>query len=214
MIRGPKTSRRSFTPQARPGEPKGVMLTHSNIVSNLIDSSNHLSFGQDDSALSVLPLSHVFERTAMNMYLHHGMGVYFGEALEKIGDNLREVHPTVFVGVPRIYEKIFAAVYEPAAGKRKTEPRAVNWAIEVGRKGAVHRQPSACAACGCALKHKLASRRSSRNGAKRWAVAFASWSPEVRRCQTSCAAFPGVRAADRSGLWVDGDVAGNHRRRD
>ena len=60
------------------GEPKGVMLSHSNMVSNLIDSSNHLDFGEKDTALSVLPLSHVFERQAMNMYLHHGMSVYFG----------------------------------------------------------------------------------------------------------------------------------------
>src|SRR5262249_40443638 len=84
------------------GEPKGVMLTHANLVSNLIDSSNHLEFGEKDSALSVLPLSHIFERQSMNMYLHHGMSVFFAEAMEKIGANLREVHPTVFVGVPRM----------------------------------------------------------------------------------------------------------------
>jgi len=87
------------------GEPKGVMLTNSNMVSNLIDSSNHLDFGEQDAALSVLPLSHSFERQAMNMYLHHGMSVYFG-SLDALGENLREVRPTVFVGVPRIYEKI------------------------------------------------------------------------------------------------------------
>src|SRR5262245_20396891 len=79
------------------GEPKGVMLSHANMVSNLIDSSNHLEFGAKDSALSVLPLSHSFERQAMNMYLHHGMSVYFGE-LETLGEYLREVKPTVFVG--------------------------------------------------------------------------------------------------------------------
>src|SRR5205814_2357472 len=67
------------------GEPKGVMLTHANMVSNLLDSSNHFEFGENDSALSVLPLSHGFERQAMNMYLYHGMGVYFGESLDKIG---------------------------------------------------------------------------------------------------------------------------------
>src|SRR5438105_4094943 len=89
------------------GEPKGVMLTHANMVSNLIDSSNHFEFNQRDVALSVLPLSHIFERQAMNMYLHHGMSVYFG-SLETLGENLKEVHPTVFVGVPRIYDKIIA----------------------------------------------------------------------------------------------------------
>jgi long-chain acyl-CoA synthetase len=117
------------------GEPKGVMLTHSNMVSNVIDSSNHLEFGERDRALSVLPLSHSFERQAMNMYLHHGMSVYFG-ALDSLGEYLREVHPTVFVGVPRIYEKILARVLDRAAAKGKLNAALVTWAIEVGRQWA------------------------------------------------------------------------------
>src|SRR6185369_7000192 len=64
------------------GEPKGVMLTHSNIVTNLIDSSDHLDFGEADAALSVLPLSHVYERQAMYMYLNQGIAVYFAESLQ------------------------------------------------------------------------------------------------------------------------------------
>src|SRR5437667_10514659 len=126
------------------GEPKGVMLTHANMISNLIDSSNHFAFGGKDSALSVLPLSHGFERQAMNMYLHHGMSVYFGESLERIGVNLREVHPTVFVGVPRIYEKILARVQERAAAKGKLNGALFAWAIEVGSQWAqlvANRQP-------------------------------------------------------------------------
>src|SRR5438876_10734688 len=107
------------------------MLTHANMVSNLLASSNHFKFGENDSALSVLPLSHGFERQAMNMYLHHGMSVYFGESLERIGVNLREVHPTVFVGVPRIYEKILARVQERAAAKGKLNGALFAWAIEV-----------------------------------------------------------------------------------
>src|SRR5204862_7095679 len=106
------------------GEPKGVMLTHANMVSNLIDSSNHLEFGEKDVALSVLPLSHIFERQAMNMYLHHGMSVYFG-SLENMGENLKEVRPTVFVGMPRIYEKIIARVQDRAAEKGKANARIV-----------------------------------------------------------------------------------------
>ncbi|HEV7844044.1 MAG TPA: AMP-binding protein, partial [Pyrinomonadaceae bacterium] len=82
------------------GEPKGVMLTHSNLVSNLIDSSGHLSFSEEDIALSVLPLSHVLERLAMYMYIYHGMSIYYAESLEKVGENFREVRPTVFIGVP------------------------------------------------------------------------------------------------------------------
>jgi len=118
------------------GEPKGVMLTHSNLVSNLIDSSGHLSFARDDSALSVLPLSHVLERLAMYMYLYHGMAVYFGESLETIGPNLREVKPTIFVGVPRIFEKIFTRVKEKTAEKGRLNVAILNWAFAVGKKHA------------------------------------------------------------------------------
>jgi len=118
------------------GEPKGVMLTHANMVSNLLASSNHFEFGETDSALSVLPLSHGFERQAMNMYLHHGMSVYFGESLDKIAINLREVHPTVFVGVPRIYEKILAKAKERAAEKGRTNGLLFDWAIETGKRWA------------------------------------------------------------------------------
>jgi long-chain acyl-CoA synthetase len=118
------------------GEPKGVMLTHSNLVSNLIDSAAHLSFKKDDSVLSVLPLSHVLERVAMYMYLYHGMAVYFGESLEMIGPNLREVRPTIFVGVPRIFEKIFARVKEKTAEKGKMNVAILNWAVAVGKEHA------------------------------------------------------------------------------
>ncbi len=138
------------------GEPKGVMLTHANMVSNLIDSSKHLAFGERDSALSVLPLSHIFERQAMNMYLHHGMSVYFGEALEKIGDNLREVHPTVFVGVPRIYEKILARVQERALAKGKLNGAVCNWAIEIGKQWAQLKARSLPIPFWLSLRHQLA----------------------------------------------------------
>jgi long-chain acyl-CoA synthetase len=120
------------------GEPKGVMLTHSNLVSNLIDSSGHLSFGEKDIALSVLPLSHVFERQAMYMYLHQGMAVYFAESLQTIGPNLREVRPTVLVGVPRIFEKIYARIRERAAEAGKVSAALLAWSVSVAREYAKH----------------------------------------------------------------------------
>ena len=115
------------------GEPKGVMLTQSNIVSNVIDCAGHLSFGESDRVLSVLPLSHIFERTAMYMYLHHGMAVYFAESLDTIGPNLREVKPTILVGVPRIFEKILARVKERSAEKGKANVALLTWAISVAK---------------------------------------------------------------------------------
>ena len=140
------------------GEPKGVMLSHSNMVSNLIDSSNHLEFGEQDSALSVLPLSHGFERQAMNMYLHHGMSVYFGESLNTIGANLREVHPTVFVGVPRIYEKILAKVKERAAARGKLNGTLCVWGIEIGSRCANLRSKRQRVPLWLSLKLKIADR--------------------------------------------------------
>ena len=116
------------------GEPKGVMLTHSNLVSNLIDSSGHLSFGEHDTALSVLPLSHVFERQAMYMYLHRGMAVYFAESLQTVGPNLREVQPTVLVGVPRIFEKIYARIQERAAEAGWLATTLLAWSVLVARE--------------------------------------------------------------------------------
>ncbi|HWN09029.1 MAG TPA: long-chain fatty acid--CoA ligase [Pyrinomonadaceae bacterium] len=140
------------------GEPKGVMLTHANLVSNLVDSSGHLAFGKTDSALSVLPLSHVLERMAMYMYLYHGMAIYFGESLEAIGANLREVRPTIFVGVPRIFEKIFARVKEKTAEKGRLNVAILNWAVDVGKEYAklTIRNQKIPAVLG--LKHKLADK--------------------------------------------------------
>lgn len=115
------------------GEPKGVMLTHSNLVTNLIDSSGHLSFGEHDTALSVLPLSHVFERQAMYMYLNQGMAVYFAETMQTVGPNLREVHPTVLVGVPRIFEKIYQRIRERAAEAGWLSAALLAWSVSVAK---------------------------------------------------------------------------------
>lgn len=140
------------------GEPKGVMLTHSNLVSNLIDSSGHHDFGEHDTALSVLPLSHVFERQAMYMYLHKGMAVYFAESLQTIGPNLREVRPTVLVGVPRIFEKIYQRIRERAAEKGKVATALLSWSISVAREYAKYvlaREPVPAL---LKLKHSIASK--------------------------------------------------------
>ena len=87
--------------------------------------------------LSVLPLSHVFERQAMYMYLHHGMAVYFAESLQTIGPNLREVRPTILVGVPRMFEKIYQRIRERAAEAGKLTWRLLAWSVAVGSEYAL-----------------------------------------------------------------------------
>jgi long-chain acyl-CoA synthetase len=140
------------------GEPKGVMLTHSNVVSNLIDTSDRLAFRPEDVVLSVLPLSHIFERGAMYMYLHHGTKIFFSEAMEKIGENMREVRPTVVIAVPRLFEKIYARIKEKAAEGGRLKTALLMWSVDVAKKWSrlvteKRRVPAALA-----LKHKLASR--------------------------------------------------------
>jgi long-chain acyl-CoA synthetase len=140
------------------GEPKGVMLTHANMVTNIIDSPQDLGFGESDSALSVLPLSHVFERQAMNLYLYHGMSVYFAESLDTIGANLREVHPTIFVGVPRIFEKILERAQDRAAASGRLQAAMFSWSMDVGREWARRTFNHETVSTWLSLKHKLADK--------------------------------------------------------
>jgi long-chain acyl-CoA synthetase len=140
------------------GEPKGVMLTHSNVVSNLVGTSERLAFTPEDVVLSVLPLSHVFERGAMYMYLHHGAKVFFAEAIDKIGENMREVHPTLVVAVPRLYEKVYERIKDKAAEGGKAKTAILTWAVWVARRWAhrvVWKRP---VPAWLSLQHKLASR--------------------------------------------------------
>jgi long-chain acyl-CoA synthetase len=140
------------------GEPKGVMLTHSNLVSNLIDCAGHLSFGEHDRVLSVLPLSHIFERTAMYMYISRGMAVFYAESLDTIGPNLREVNPTILVGVPRIFEKILARVKERSAEKGKFNVAMLTSALSVAKDYGRLRINKQHVPSYLALKHGLADK--------------------------------------------------------
>ncbi len=90
------------------GEPKGVMLTHRNLTSNIAQAMPAFTFAtHGERALSFLPLNHVFERTITYLYLRGGLSVWYAEGLEKIGDNLKEVKPIVFSTVPRLLEKVY-----------------------------------------------------------------------------------------------------------
>jgi long-chain acyl-CoA synthetase len=150
------------------GEPKGVMLTHSNIVTNLIDSSDHLDFGERDVALSVLPLSHIYERQAMYMYLNQGIAVYFAESLQAIAQNMREVRPTVLVGVPRMFEKIYARIQDRAAEAGKFPAALLAWAVSVGREYAGYELAHRPAPFVLRLKHFVATKLVFR----KWHAAF------------------------------------------
>ena len=138
------------------GEPKGVMLTHSNLVTNLVDSSGHLDFSPADSALSVLPFSHVFERLAMYMYQYHGMSIFYAESLDKIGANLKEVRPTIFIGVPRLFEKIYEAITARVTKEGGVKAKLFSWAVGVGKQWAQITNKGQSAGPVLGLKYKLA----------------------------------------------------------
>ncbi|MEO8042927.1 MAG: long-chain fatty acid--CoA ligase [Acidobacteriota bacterium] len=138
------------------GEPKGVMLTHTNILSNVIDAGEKYDFSIHDISLSVLPLTHVFERSAMYLYIFNGMSVFYAESVDKVPDNLREVRPTIFVGVPRIFEKVYAKAKLKAAQKGGIKEKIFDWAIEVAKQFAMKKERHAEPSFLLLLKHRIA----------------------------------------------------------
>jgi long-chain acyl-CoA synthetase len=89
------------------GNPKGVMLSHNNIVSNVIGSRERIPCDENAKAVSFLPLCHVYERMVLYLFMYTGVSVYYAESMDTIGDNIREVQPQVFTAVPRLLEKVF-----------------------------------------------------------------------------------------------------------
>jgi long-chain acyl-CoA synthetase len=138
------------------GEPKGVMLTQRNITANAIDACADHGFADDDVSLSVLPLSHVFERTGMYVYIRNGMAVYFAESIEKVPDNLQEVRPTIFIGVPRIFEKVYAKAKLKAAQSDGIKEKIFDWAIEVAKEYATVLEQHKPVSLFLGMRHKLA----------------------------------------------------------
>ncbi len=140
------------------GEPKGVMLAHSNNISNLIDTCEFYGFSPKDIPLSVLPLSHVYERGAMYLYIWNGMKVYYAESIEKAADNLREVRPTMFVGVPRIFEKVYAKAKDASEKGGGLKARIFAWAVEVAKEHARKMNEKKRVSRFLAIKHSIADK--------------------------------------------------------
>jgi long-chain acyl-CoA synthetase len=89
------------------GEPKGVMLTHDNFISNVLSITNGLPIFPTDVSLSVLPLSHIFERTVFYVFCYMGVSVNYAASFDQVGEYLREVRPTIMTAVPRLFEKVY-----------------------------------------------------------------------------------------------------------
>src|ERR1041385_4455613 len=89
------------------GEPKGVMLTHANFISNVRSITVGLPISPADVSLSVLPLSHIFERSVFYVFCYVGVSVHYAASIEQVGEFLREVRPTIMTAVPRLFEKVY-----------------------------------------------------------------------------------------------------------
>lgn len=115
------------------GRPKGVMLSHKNIVSNALASALRLPVGDRDvRALSFLPVCHIYERMLMYLYQYKGVSIYFAESLETISDNLKEVKPQVMTAVPRLLEKVYDKIIAKGADLTGIKKTLFFWAVDVG----------------------------------------------------------------------------------
>ncbi len=140
------------------GEPKGVMLTHRNLVSNTLNSGQVFDLRPDDSALSFLPLSHVFERTVLYIYMSFGVQINFARGVETVAEDIKDVRPTVVTAVPRLFEKIYATINKRAAEAKPIQQKIFHRAVEVGREVAVLKDKGQSVPLRLALELKVLDR--------------------------------------------------------
>jgi long-chain acyl-CoA synthetase len=115
------------------GQPKGVMLSHHNMVSNLKDIQKELPLTEGKKSLSFLPLCHSFERLVFYAYLANAVHIYYAESLEKISNNLQEVRPYCFTTVPRLLEKVYDKILDKATTLSPMKKKMLDWAIDLGK---------------------------------------------------------------------------------
>lgn len=116
------------------GNPKGVMLTHANIISNFIAVQHIPPIGEEGKALSYLPLCHVYERMLNYLYQYLGISVYYAESMATIGDNMREIRPDILTTVPRLLEKIYDRIMNTGRKLKGIRRFIFFWAVNLGLK--------------------------------------------------------------------------------
>ena len=165
------------------GTPKGVMLTHNNVASNVWASEQVLGVGPDDVSLSFLPLSHVLQRMVDYLFFARGCMITHG-AIETVAADMKELQPTVLVSVPRLYEKVYQRVLDADGLKGKL----VSWAAGVGRRVALCREAGRKTPFVLKLQHGIADRlvftrlRAAVGGRLRFFVSGgAALAPEINR---------------------------------
>ena len=116
------------------GTPKGVMLTHRNVMADIIGAKPIMPVNESHRALSFLPLNHSFEKLLVYLYMAYGVSVYYAESMETIGDNLREVKPHIFTAVPRLLEKVYEKIVTKGLELKGIKRALFFWALRLGEK--------------------------------------------------------------------------------
>lgn len=116
------------------GNPKGVMLSHNNLLSNVIACEPRIPADKNSSSLTFLPVCHVYERMLHYLYMKIGCSIYFAESLETIGDNIREVHPQIFTAVPRLIEKVFDKIMAKGDALTGIKRKLFFWAVDLAEE--------------------------------------------------------------------------------
>jgi long-chain acyl-CoA synthetase len=140
------------------GEPKGVMLTHNNFMSNVISIGNGLPIGPTDVALSVLPLSHIFERDGFYVFCYCGVSVYYSASFDQVGENLREVAPTVMTAVPRLFEKVYHRIIKKGMSEKGYKRSIFMSSLAVGQRYGELKDKRRFISPQLGIKQKLASK--------------------------------------------------------
>ncbi|MFN0121966.1 MAG: AMP-dependent synthetase/ligase [Blastocatellia bacterium] len=140
------------------GQPKGVMLTHRNLVTGVLTTQGLLGLREGHAALSFLPLSHIFERAGFYLYLHARCAIYYAESVEAVAQNLAEVRPHYMTSVPRLFEKIHARMLEQAARDGALKSMIVRHALSVAAQWAALDNAGQPIPTGLKLRHAIADR--------------------------------------------------------
>lgn len=137
------------------GTPKGVMLSHENILSNVISCIPCFPPGEQMRSLSFLPLNHIFERMVTYLYLFRGTSIYYAESLETIGENLKEVKPHMFTTVPRLLEKVYDKIMQKGNELTGLKRKLFFWAHELAEKFEINKNQGSWYSFQLALANKL-----------------------------------------------------------
>jgi long-chain acyl-CoA synthetase len=140
------------------GNPKGAMLTHGNITSNVVAATGIMPIEPRQVALSILPLSHILERTADFAYFYRGCVIAYAESVVKVGDNLQEIKPDIFAAVPRLFEKMRAKILDTVATGSAGKQKIFKWALAVGAERLDYRVTNRPMPFGLAIRSSIADK--------------------------------------------------------